>query len=207
MFNAFCNKGIVCVSIQDFEILVGLADLYCALSAISGAVELALLKWLGWSHRWQTFSLKLAILAYKLRLAELYHDAFVHLVGGIMDRNHAFWKDSEVLKNLPQEVRLQALEEYARISQLKAEIDREVVVSHCDVDWHFWGLENERQFYVEAKKKCGIPLEVRRNNPPPHVQNLRELLKKNLKFISPDTNTKYLLCAKIAYYPWAETDE
>jgi hypothetical protein len=204
MFYAFCSKGTDSfVSMHDFEILVGLADLYCALPAIAGAVELALLKWLGCSDRWQTYTLELATLAYKLRVEALYHDVFVHLVGSIADRNHAFWKVGEgleALKNLPQVVRLQVLEEYARISQLKSDIDRELVNYGFP---GYWNPNDEQKFYANAME---IPCPLAWHRTLPLQMKITELLKKNLKLGVQETKPTYLLCAKLEYYPWAETD-
>jgi hypothetical protein len=203
MFRAFCNKGIFCANIVEFEILVNLADFYCALPAISDAIELALLKWLGCSSdRWQTNAPKLATLAYRLCAKDLYHDVFVHLVGGIADKNHSFWK---ARKDLPQVVRLQVLEEYCGISQLKSEVDRELVRNHHTVDW---SPPDEQKFYKEARGK--FPSTIRAGkclHMPPAREAVDQLLRKNLKLGFPKTKVKYLLCAKLEKYPWEETDE
>jgi hypothetical protein len=188
MFRAFCNKGIMYDDISDFEGLVELGDLYCALPAISEAVEFGLLKWLtGGSDRWQTNAPKLAVLAYKLRAEALYHDAFVHLVGSIMNEKHAF---CEAVKGLPLVIRLQVLEEYGRLSQHRWEIDRALI----SAGWLVTGGGEEQGFYEIARRKLG------------YSKKINELLKQNLKYGFPKTKISYLLCAKLERYPWEDTD-
>jgi hypothetical protein len=196
MFRAFCNKGIMYDDISDFEGLVELGDLYCALPAISEAVEFGLLKWLaGGSDRWQTNAPKLAVLAYKLRAEALYHDAFVHLVGSIMNERHAF---CVVVKGLPLVIRLQVLEEYGRLSQYRWEIDRAMIRAGGLVTWSH-DLE-EQKFYETARGKLENSYGYSTQ------EKINELLKKNLKYGYLKTKIRYLLCAKLERYPWEETD-
>jgi hypothetical protein len=111
MFHTFCNKGIYCEDIEDFEILVELAELYCALyrrsrpwlncscssgwlMALSGATMLSNL----WN--WHT--------SFRLDTYITNHDAFVHLVGIIADQKHDFWKLMK-REELPEAVRSQVI--------------------------------------------------------------------------------------------------
>jgi hypothetical protein len=193
MFHAFYHKGINCVAIRDFETLVGLADLYCALPAISGAVELQLLKWLADCSKWRNHALKLAALAYKLQLEELYHDAFVHLVGTIGDQKHHFWKREEN-EDLPETVRSQVMDEFCRISQLKINVDRELIRNGRQV---FWNPEDpdEPKFYTN-----GMPYTRGLSQP---TRDTQALLQTNLKFGFPlGTTFNYLTCARLEKYPW-----
>jgi hypothetical protein len=186
--------------IRDFEGLVELGDLYCALPAISEAVGFGLLKWLnGGSDRWQKNAPKLAVLAYKLRAEALYHDAFVHLVGSIMNETHAF---CEVVKGLPMVIRLQVLEEYGRISQYRWKIDRQLLSAGVAGQLIVWSPDLEEQrFYENAKVKLGNSYVYA-----PIKAKINELLKTNLKYGFPETKIRYLLCAKLERYPWEETD-
>ncbi|KAF8533041.1 hypothetical protein BDD12DRAFT_867308 [Trichophaea hybrida] len=121
LFKIFYNRtsDLSFVTLSSIQTLVSVADQYCALPHVSGAIELLLIKWSRSHGKIHESSLEVLLLATKIRSKVLYNDAFVHIVGQFS----MLWKRRQ---ELPEEIRDVVMEEYHLVSEIRTKVDREV---------------------------------------------------------------------------------
>jgi hypothetical protein len=186
--------------------LVDLADQYCCLSNISGAIELLLLK----QPRSQ-FPIEFILLATKIRSKPIYHDAFIHLVG----KFSSLW---ERKAELPPQIAAKVLEEYHDIETLRVEVDRHTVwfcttspalgsqissiFRPTEGDVTLEGDVEEGTLYRQLYNLVRHHEEFREYNA---YHSLKDLIANQLQL--DDCEYPHLTCAEVQEYPWNDNDD
>jgi hypothetical protein len=119
LFGVFYNetRALSRLKFPRIQKLVALADQYCCLRSVSGAVELLLYKSPDLATNIAKDPVAYLQLGQKIRSRSIYDDAFVHLVGQL----DSFWEQKD---QLPPQVLKNVLDEYHCISKLKSTVDR-----------------------------------------------------------------------------------
>ncbi|KAF8246282.1 hypothetical protein K440DRAFT_662221 [Wilcoxina mikolae CBS 423.85] len=238
LFHIFYNKttDISCDNFERIKILVELADLYCSLPAVSGAIELLLIKFTRRDGRICTYADEIITIANRIHSKTLYNDSFVHLVGKVGNADWIRKKD-----NLSKDIRLHVLEEYVRVSSIQKEVDRHVIEHICssgnelflkklnsgqidlemlttlselghiyERNWNFCHDGPLAEEYEEQKGDYGLYQKMKnldRESIIPGVQgHIAELLVNYLKLDDACT-WGHLTFAELDYYPWEEADD
>jgi hypothetical protein len=230
LFRIFYNNktaDIPCDNFKRIKAIVELADLYCSLPIIAGAIELLVIKFS--RHPRGTICVHsddIIIIANKIHSKTLYHESFVHLVGQVGSEIWRVKKDS-----LPKEIRLQVLEEYPRISDIKKMVDRDIIKYICSIvrstsgrnniaaqkasevedicgdNWYCEGY-NDIESCKEQRGEFGMYQAIRDLGVEPTTYHFTVdmLLDITLKLdeVCPRGD---LICANLSEYPWEEADD
>ncbi|KAF8539742.1 hypothetical protein BDD12DRAFT_980802 [Trichophaea hybrida] len=238
LFHIFYNKtiDISCNNFERIKSLVELADLYCSLPTVAGAIELFLIKF-SRHDRICTYAEDIIAIASKIHSKTLYHDSFVHLVGAVGSAAWITKKD-----NLSKDIQVQVLEEYIRILSLQKEVDRHIIEHVCsigfeflDSDYSYIDSENsmtlselsniygrnckfchggrfaeEDYDHEEQKGDLEMYKDIQKLDGEKIVPGLQrytgEFIQNTLKL--DDTCTwGHLTCVKLDSYPWEEADD
>jgi hypothetical protein len=207
LFRIFYNQipDLPYEDLTHIQTLVDLADQYCCLSNVAGAIELLLFKQSG--LKIAAFPIEFILLAIKIRSKPIYHDAFIHLVG----KFSPLW---ERKIELPLPVRMMVIEEYHRIETLRVEVDRHTV--HCCTDHNMSILDHWDEIHelfgphkfgegVLYRKLHGIFDSVELFMAHNAFISLCQLTTNHLQLDNRDYG--HLTCAEVMLYPWIDNDD
>jgi hypothetical protein len=207
LFQIFYNQisDLPYDDLTHIQRVVDLADQYCCLSNVAGAIELLLFKQSGLQIA--AFPIEFILLAIKIRSKPIYHDAFIHLVGQFS----SLW-DRKI--ELPLPVAMIVIEEYQHIETLRVQVDRHTVhyctdhnmsiPDHLDEIHELFGPHEfgEGVLYRRLHGLVGSDELFTAHNA---FKSLCQLTTNNLQFDNRDYG--HLTCAEVMVYPWSDNDD
>jgi hypothetical protein len=220
LFKIFYNRtsDLTFETLSMIQTLVSVADQYCALPHVSGAIELLLIKWSRSHGKIDASPIEVLVLATKIRSKVLYNDAFVHLVGQF----EAHWKRRN---ELPEEIRNAVMEEHHTVCEMRTRVDREVArfaaTRHCAEYMprsphpvvqvsaqlaELWKKEREGEgiMYRGIEK---ILRDVKEYTGSPWMYYFQWLVRSKLK-LDAEVEYKHLTCASVRKrFPWKQADD
>ncbi|KAF8244948.1 hypothetical protein K440DRAFT_663158 [Wilcoxina mikolae CBS 423.85] len=204
--TSFELSGGVSEQLHKIELIVELAEFYCAMRSVSHRISMELI---AWSHRFgelDSYASKIITLASKVRSEILFNDAFVHLVGKWkIDRHHT--------RGMDDNVRYLIDKEYMRIQELKSKVDRKLAyyVSNPQKKYDRDAIHSLRQALQSVFQETVFYQRVAAISGNWAIETLRPLveplLASEIMLYTFGFTYKHLTCAKLnGDFPWRDIE-
>ncbi|KAF8243166.1 hypothetical protein K440DRAFT_78350 [Wilcoxina mikolae CBS 423.85] len=220
LFKIFYNRtsDLSFETLSGIQILVSVADQYCALPHVAGAIELLLIKWSRSHGKIDEYPIEVLLVATKIRSKVLYNDAFIHLIGQF----ESYWGHRS---KLPEKIRVTVMDEYYLLSEIRKRVDREVAKYAATRHYSKYKvLDNQAmqvprqlaELWVDAANGEGEGPLYRRINEilkdeeeyegTMWLNSLGWLTRSKLQ-LDAEVEYKHLTCANLKRYPWEDADD